>query len=240
MKKIITPVSYFIVLLSIFLLFYMKRQVDNYKIKYNQQLELYESITDTLKSYKNKNNLNVSKIKIIETLRAEDFLKINNLTGYNLRLQDLVKLQGKDIKNLKSALIVATETQYTDTIRLYHPIGGDTIVFSKSVLIDAVKTNWIDIAYGFKMGKSYLQLKTFDEFSIILKESKKGNYAEITNHNPYSTTKDMKVYNVATPRQKKIGLGYNVGFGGHYGLMNKQFDIGPYIGIGINGNLFEW
>ena len=34
--------------------------------------------------------------------------------------------------------------------------------------------------------------------SIVIKDSKKGQYAEVTNLNPYSSTKEMKVFNIAT------------------------------------------
>ena len=78
---------------------------------------------------KNKDSLNVAFIKVMETDRAKDFLEIKNLTGSNLKLQNLIKSQEKDIKNLRTALLVATETQYVDTIRDFYPIGGDTIIF---------------------------------------------------------------------------------------------------------------
>ena len=70
---------------------------------------------------KDKDGLNVAYIKIMETKSAKDFLDIKNLTEYNLKLQNLVASQGKDIKNLKLALVLATETQYVDTIRVFYP-----------------------------------------------------------------------------------------------------------------------
>ncbi len=210
------------------------------KDKYDKQIELYEAITDSLHTYKDKDGLNVAYIKIMEIKSAKDFLDIKNLTEYNLKLQNLVASQGKDIKNLKLALVLATETQYVDTIRVFYPIGGDTIIFSQSILIDSISNNWIKGEYGFKKGKSIFQIRTFDELSIVIKDSKKGQYAEVTNLNPYSSTKEMRVFNIATSKQKKRGFGYSIGVAGHYGYFSRQFDVGPYIGIGINGNLFEW
>lgn len=239
-KDLYKYLPYIIIIILIIALYFIFRQSKDYKDKYKEQIELYESLTDTLRAYKNKDSLNVATIKVIETNRAEDFAKIKNLEGYNLKLQQLVVSQGKSIKDLTSALIIATETHFVDTVREYLPLGGDSIVFSKSVLLDSVNNKWINAIWGFRMGKSILQLKTFDEFSIVIKDSKKGSYAEITNMNPYSTTKDMRVYNVSVPKQKKIGIGYNIGVGAQYGYFSKKFDVGPYIGIGINGNLFEW
>lgn len=240
MKKWIRYIPYAMIGILFISLLLVFKQCDSYKDKYKDQIDLYLSLTDTLHNYKTKDSLNAATIKVIETHRAEDFLKIKNLEGYNLKLQQLISSQKKEIKNLTSALIVATETQFTDTIREFLPLGGDSIIFSKSVLLDSVKNSWVDVTWGFKMGKSILRLKTFDEFSIVVKDSKNGPFAEITNLNPYSTTKNMRVYNVATPRQKKQGIGYSIGIGGQYGYFNRKFDVGPYIGIGYNGNLFEW
>ena len=100
------------------------RQCDSYKDKYRDQIDLYLSLTDILHNYRTKDSLNAATIKVIETHRAEDFLKIKNLEGYNLKLQQLISSQGKSIKDLTSALIVATETHFTDTIREYLPLGG--------------------------------------------------------------------------------------------------------------------
>ena len=233
-------INIIIIILLILLLISLSlsnRTKNKYRDRYNNQVELYNSITDSLKKYKNKDSLNTAVIKVMETDKTKDFLKIKNLEGYNLKLQEFVKSQEKEIKNLKVALIVATETSYTDTLKEYYPVGGDTIVFSKSILLDSINNKWINAMWGFKMGKSILQVKTFDEFTISIKNSKNIPYAEITNLNPYSTTKDMRVYQVAVPKQKKNSFGYSIGFGGHYGISSKIFDYGPYIGISFNGNI---
>ena len=233
-------IPYFFLIFVFILAYRMFLENEDLKDKYDKQIELYEAITDSLHTYRNKDGLNVSYIKTMETKSAKDFLDIKNLTGYNLKLQNLIASQGKDISRLRTALVLANETQFVDTIRDFYPIGGDTIIFSQSVLIDSISNNWINASWGCKRGKSILQVKTFDELSIVIKDSKKGQYAEVTNLNPYSSTKEMRVFNVATPKQKKRGLGYSFGVAGHYGYFNRQFDVGPYIGIGINGNLFEW
>ena len=75
----------------------------------------------------------------MQTDKASDFIEIRNLTGTNLELQNLIKRQGKQIKDLNTALILKEETIIRDTTRLYYPIEGDTLIFSKSVLLDTIK-----------------------------------------------------------------------------------------------------
>ena len=99
----------------------------------DKQVKLYNAITDSLKRYKTKDSLNVALISVMETNSAKDFLDIKNLTGTNLELQNSIKAQGKQIKDLKTALKIKTETIFIDTIREFRPISGDTIIFSKEI-----------------------------------------------------------------------------------------------------------
>ena len=41
-------------------------------------------------------------------------------------------------------------------------------------------------------------------------------------------------------RPTKFGVGVQVGFGGTYGLVHKQLDAGPYVGVGISYNFIRF
>lgn len=216
------------------------------KSKFVDQEELYNAITDDLKTWKNKDSLNLAKIQIMQTDKAKDFLNIKNLTGTNLELQNLIKSQGKKIKDLTAALVIESNTSYTDTLRMFYPIGGDTIVFSKSVLLDSISNEWIDVMFGFNRGFSYLDVNIKNKYEIVM-GFEGGNlfkrgipYATITNLNPYTSTKEMRVYQVRVPKQKRFGLGFQAGFGGVYDIQQKSIGYGPYIGVGVNYNIINW
>lgn len=212
---------------------------------YKEQVELYNSITDTVKFYKNKDSLNVAKIQVMQTDKESDFLKIKNLTGTNLELQNLIKNKDKEIKDLNTALIHKDKTVYIDTLRMYYPIGGDTIIFSQSVLLDTINNKWINAKYGFNRGFSYLDLKVYNEYQITVGYEggnlfKKGTpYGIVTNMNPYTSTKDMRVYQVSVPKQKRMGISFQTGFGGVYDMKNNNISYGPYIGLGLNYNIIK-
>lgn len=212
---------------------------------YKKQVELYNSITDTVKFYKNKDSLNVAKIQVMQTDKESDFLKIKNLTGTNLELQNLIKDKDKKIKDLNTALIHKNETVYIDTLRMYYPIGGDTIIFSQSVLLDTINNKWINAKYGFNKGLSYLDLKVYNEYQITIGYEggnlfKKGTpYGIVTNMNPYTSTKDMRVYQVSVPKQKRMGISFQTGFGGVYDMKNNNISYGPYVGLGLNYNIIK-
>ena len=212
---------------------------------YKKQVELYNSITDTVKFYKNKDSLNVAKIQVMQIDKESDFLKIKNLTGTNLELQNLIKDKDKKIKDLNTALIHKDETVYIDTLRMYYPIGGDTIIFSQSVLLDTINNKWINAKYGFNKGFSYLDLKVYNEYQITIGYEggnlfKKGTpYGIVTNMNPYTSTKDMRVYQVFVPKQKRMGISFQTGFGGVYDIKNNNISYGPYVGLGLNYNIIK-
>ena len=213
---------------------------------YKEQVELYNSITDTVKFYRNKDSLNVAKIQVMQTDKESDFLKIKNLTGTNLELQNLIRNKDKKIKDLNTALIHKDETVYVDTLRMYYPIGGDTIIFSQSVLLDTVNNKWINAKYGFNRGLSYLDLRVYNEYQITIGYEggnlfKKGTpYGIVTNMNPYTSTKDMRVYQVSVPKQKRMGISFQTGFGGVYDMKNSNISYGPYIGLGFSYNIIKW
>ena len=220
----------------------IKKQKSDFK----DQQQLYNAVTDTLQTWKDKDSLNNAKIQIMETDKAKDFLKLENLTGLNLELQNLVKKQGKKIKDLNAALILESETSYTDTMRLYYPIGGDTIVFSKSILLDTVDNEWINAMYGFNKGKSHFELFVRNKYEVTFGVEgkswfKRGTpYANVKNLNPYTSTKDMRVYQVSAPKQDRWGISLQSGYGLLYDVQRSQFGHGAFIGLGINYNIISW
>lgn len=221
-------------------------QVFKYKREVKDQVELYDVLTDSLKIYKTKDGLNAAKIQVIQTEREKDFLKIKNLEGTNLELQNLVKNKDKEIDELNVALILASETVYIDTTKVYYPIGGDTILFSQSVLLDRINNDWIDATFGFNRGFSYIDLRIRNQYNVLIGYEGKTlfkpgiPYARVVNLNPYTITTDMKVYQVSLPKPKKFGISLQTGFGGLLDLYNKNLGYGIYAGIGFNYTIFSW
>lgn len=221
-------------------------QTIKYKQARDSQIELYNALTDTLKVYKTKDGLNAAKIQVIETEREKDFLRIKNLEGLNLELQNLVRNKDKEIDKLNTALILASETKYVDTTRIFYPIGGDTIIFSQSTLLDKINNEWIDATFGFKRGFSYIDLRIRNQYNVLIGYEgrtlfKPGiPYARVVNLNPYTITSDMKVYQVSLPRPNRFGLSIQTGFGGLYDLRSNNLGYGPYFGLGFNYTIFSW
>lgn len=230
-----------------FVLLIIVASLTNVVIKSKKDLtnaeNLYESITDSLVSYKNKDSLNVSKILVMQSSSEKDFLKIKNLEGSNLILQNMIKNKDKEIKKLNTALLIKSETRI-DTLKEYYPISGDTIIFSKSIILDSLRNNWVYAKYGFINGLSFMTLKIQNQYQVTIGEEggnifRKGKmYSTVTNMNPYTKTTDMRVYQINNTVPKKIKVNLNLGIGGLYDISHRNFGFGPYAGIGFTYNLF--
>lgn len=240
--KILFLIVVFLFGASLFLFIFNQ---DN-KNKYKEQLNLYDAITDSLKTYKVNDSLNAAKIQVMQTESEKDFLKIKNLERTNLELQNLIKNKNKEINRLNTALIHKSETVIRDTTRMFYPVGGDTIILSKSLLLDIINNKWYDATFGFRYGFSYLDLKIRNQYNITIGYEgktlfKRGTpYAEIINLNPFTYTSDMRVYQVTLPKPKRFGLSFQTGFGGLYDLNSNKFGYGIYGGIGFQYNILQW
>lgn len=246
-KMIKREIAYILGIVALaMLLFFNYKALIKSKQELRDQTELYNAVTSSLEVWKDKDSLNNAKIQIMQTEKAKDFLKLQNLEGANLDLKNLIEKQGKKIKDLSVALVIESESKVTDTLRVYYPIDDDTLIFSKNVLLDSVKNEWINVVYGFNKGFSYLDLSIRNKYEVVVGVEgksifKRGTpYATIKNLNPYTETKEMRVYQVAMPKPKTMGISLQAGFGGIYDIKSESLGYGPYIGLGVHYNIINW
>lgn len=214
-----------------------------FKKEIRRQTSLYESVSDTLKVFKNKNGEYVAKILAIEVEREKDFITIKNLFGINKELQDLVIRKSKEVKDLQVALIHKSETiiEHRDTV--YFPDPETALVIKDLVLMTSFNNKWIDAKYGIDKGFYKLDLRVYNDFEVTIGYEKTGlfkpskSYVEVVDKNPYTIPTDLKAYRKIVP-QKRWHINAFGGFGGQYGLINKQIDFGPQVGIGVGYNIF--
>jgi len=177
----------------------------------------YNAVNSSMNVYKNKYGQEVAKIKIIETERRKDFLKMESQDSTIKKLQKLVKQ-----KKPETAYIIETVTNL-DTITLIDTNGY--FEFSDE---------WIDLI-GQATDTLKFHLVVRNEYQIT---EKKG-YAEITNINPYTSTNTLRVYK-DIPRKKRFVVG--AGFGGMVGyeVITKKPAICVGVNLSLNYKLFEF
>lgn len=167
----------------------------------------YNAVNSSMNVYKNKYGQEVAKIKIIETERRNDFLKMESQDSTIKKLQKLVKQ-----KKPETAYIIETITNL-DTITLIDTNGY--FEFSDE---------WIDLI-GQATDTLRFHLVVRNEYTIT---EKKG-YAEITNINPYTSTKTLRVYK-DVPRKKRFVVGAGIGGMVGYDFISKK----PALCVGVN------
>lgn len=183
-----------------------------------------ESLNDSIKYYKDSYNVLHSKITIIE---ADNFTKLNVKDKEIQELQNLVKRY----KNVQAATIIKTETKVVEKIvnkLVLDTINSEEAYYSKFNLEDFV---WGEIIA--KKDSTDLILNIRNDFNIVSYYEKGKLVLDVSDKNPYSTTKSQKSY-INLPKQKKWGIGVNAGYG-----ITKS-GLSPYIGLGVNYNLINF
>lgn len=245
-----------IVIIVILILLNLK-SCQNTKNTINDYSQTINALSDTVTSYRTKDGMQVAKIQLIETEKLQQFLEIQSKDAEIIKLQEEVKKNKKRIGNSGSVTIVTntTEVQSSDTTYI---TSKDTIIRNDTVFIypeysslikkglrkDStywatinVKSNKDSTSVGVSLNNSYVV--------VIGNERKKGfknlfkpkiPFVEVTNENPYTSTKTIRAYQVKAHKPKRLGIGVNIGYGL---ILDSKPIFKPYIGIGIQYNIIE-
>lgn len=222
LKKIKFLDIIYIVLIIIFVIFALKRCKND--IREFSNIDKLETLTDSIKYYKDNYNVLHSRISIIE---SDNFTKIKSKDKDIQELQELVK----KYKNVQAATVIKTETKVVEKIvnkPIFDTISRETAYYSKFDLDGFV---WGEIIA--KKDSTDLILNVRNDFNIVSHYDKGKLVLDVSDKNPYSITKSQRSY-INLPKQKRWGLGINAGYG-----ISKS-GLSPYIGLGVNYNLINF
>lgn len=223
------------------------------KVLYNKHIEknVYTSfnkeLKDSLKQYKNKYNEEVSKISILEGSSNKQFVELASKDSQIIKLQQLVKENNKRIKHGGSVTNITNQTDISsltptiitepDTVEVEHY----TYIYPRYETT-VNKDGWIVGKMIATKDSVELDVSINNEYNIIMGREggflrKKKPFIEITNKNPYTTTKTLRTYDVSAPKPKKIGIGL---YGGYGVTIEKTPRLVPNVGIGLSYNLIRF
>ena len=166
------------------------------------------NLNDTVKTWKDKNGTTHAKTGVIETTDTKDFLNVKGLENENKRLQDVVRKYEKQIKNSGSVTIFNSDTKANikvpTKIDTFKYTVRDTVLTYPVYKSDFNLDGWIIGNTIARPDSTIVNLKTHDEFSVIIGEDKKGflglgkptPFAEITSASPYVEIPVSKTYKV--------------------------------------------
>ena len=214
--------SWLVLIFIIIIIIFCVKACNNNIRKENSKL--IESLNDSISYYKDVEGVLHSKISVIED---DYFLKLKLKDKEIVELQSLVK----KYKNVKSATIIKTETKIVEKIvnkTILDTISNTPIYKSSFNLKDYI---WGDIVA--KKDTTDIKINIKNDFNIVTYKEKGKLVLDVSDKNPYSITKSQRSY-INLPKQKKFGLGVNVGYG-----ISKS-GLSPYIGLGVNYNILNF
>jgi hypothetical protein len=192
-----------------------------------EQIEsLYSISQDSLKTERNAKNEEIAKVEVLEAEQNTLFTQLHLRDKDINRLQNLIKKYEKENGNLNTAIIISNETILSLRDSLKSLIIGytqdpDTPNVSYPIYQREINKEWYsgNIIMGFNILD--LSLKVKNDYDITIGDEKvslfkRKQYANITNLNPDTETKVMKVYD---KKEKKTNFIRNTGIAAGIGFI---------------------
>lgn len=223
MVKIFRSLIPILVVIGLFLLISLMFRECSSRDREISSKRLIAQLNDSLQSYRDKEGKMISKISSIEVDNMSFFKQLEVKDKTIKELQKLVK------KGTITASIVKTETKVDTVFKTTRVI--DTVEYTYQT--DFNLKDWVWGTVSMNRDTTALKLFTRDQYDITLSKEKDGTYINVFNHNPFSTTQEIRsVYKL--PKTKKWGLNISAG----YCITPEGFK--PYIGIGIGRILINF
>lgn len=196
-----------------------RKQLEENKL----ELQIYR---DSLIVYKNTNNENVARIGVLQAENTKFFLSLESKDEVIQKLQTQVAYYKKKLKEGGSVTVIGTETEVDTVIKIVH----DTITEASSFIFS---DKWINLSGNIFNDSLAFKLGIINEYTLFIGYDKNKAYVELTNHNPYNTTKYLRTYEVKLPDPPKWNFGFQAGLG----VTVKG--IYPYLGIGVQRTILR-
>lgn len=201
-------------------------------------------LTDSVKYYKNKLGDQVAYQKGQEQQFAYAEKKYLDSIAKLHRTKAAAILEAVSIRMRGRAVVQGSgkPTIVYDTIQM--PVNGECPPQIKS-LDDIFLSHYYTVQAHIEANGegSFVEVQTYDTLSFLVKEVREGGLfnrktfiqVEASNANPHNIIENMKVYRVATKKQKRFGLGVQAGYGFSEGVQPRA-----YIGVGLHYSLINF
>lgn len=202
--------SLLIILALLFILWGVSKKVNKLK-----QIEsLYSTSQSDLITERNKYNEEVAKTDVLTADKNKLLLQINSKDSSIIALQNVVKRYEKENGNLRTALVLSNETNLNlqDSIRNLI-IGYSTIPETPGVKYPIynrpITKEWYNGSITMGIDTLSLNLKIKNSYEVTIGDEKmsifkRSLFANITNLNPDTETKVMKVYQKEPVKDHRI------------------------------------
>lgn len=109
----------------------------------------------------------------------------------------------------------------------------DTLIKVDSIYVTNDNETFVELPMKWSEYRDTIQN---DSSEAILDIKYHGILAELDNINlSYRYNKEVQTITKSTP---KFSIGLQAGIGTQYGLIQRRFDVGPYVGVGLQYNFY--
>jgi hypothetical protein len=223
-----------LVLVGALFIFFYKYHLDEEK----ESLELIESMQDTLKTWRDKNNTQHAKIRALQTSSYKSFLSFKSKDSIIQKLQKEVGIYKNKLKN-KGSVTIFKSSQNLDLKTKTKSSFDDNnrAIYESDFNLD----NWAFGSIISKFDSTDIQLTIHNEYSVIIGEESRGLfkdpllYVEVHNKNPYSLLEYVRTYEVKAPEEKNFGLGLSLTAG-----VNEKMNFCVVLGLSLHYSLIKF
>lgn len=231
----LTRLSAILIIIIALLLYYTGCMTKKKNKEIDKLHTFIAALNDTLKLVKHSDSSNTASIKAFASDKVEDLLVMKIKDSTINALQDVVSKYKKQLKTGGTAVVIKGETDISsNSPTIIEYTNYDTVPIPIFPIYKSVHNNkWYTIKTKANKDSTYIDLKVTNSYDVVVSKEKGEWVADVTNHNPYSSTKSMRAYNVEIEkvRQKRINLAV---FGGYGFTMQGQVRGAPIIGAGIS------
>ena len=216
-----------IVILFVWALISMQRcsmMKHNYETAQNNIVAL----TDSIEYYECKTGeLVAQKTMLIGEIKD---LKESHSKELNCLYDDLNSMKRKNAQ-MAAQLKGFIDNPVKDTIWKY-----DTIKFEKSLIQPFdFSDKWRILSGNITLkddtiGLNIKEDQVFFDYTIAIEDG----CIYIKSDNPYVKYDYVTAIQEQQKKPKRWNIGFQAGFGFHYGMFNKTIDVGPYLGVGVS------
>lgn len=205
--------------------------------------DLNKQITAELKKEINEKGQEAAKIAIIQAEKKAAVLKLSTKDTVIKWLQNTVK----EYKGaLNTALVLsnqtgttgATETVIIRDTTIIKEIGGTVRIIERDIYETSWANHWEEGYILASKDSIYRDIKIKNDYQITLGKVKNGWFkpkeyeVEVLNLNPNTKTKELRTFQIQE-KAKRLALGVQIG----YGLGANDWQMQPYVGLGLQLNL---
>lgn len=205
-------------------------------------LALYQQAQAELVVWKDAEGKGRAKIATLVSDNLGAFAQLETQDSTILHLKEVVEKYKKELKKKGSITVIEVVGEVEGTVPTvvtnkdstkYDPIYKSTFNFSGWVFGETVATK----------DSTSITIKYKEKLDIVIGEEKTGflglgkakRFVDVTIHNPYSTVKELRVFEKEETPPKR----FSVGPGIHYGI-GSGFTPQIYVGVGAQYSLIRF